>query len=61
MLRNLILHQQFTKSLKRHNIYKLSLWIPEEHNSPSMTLLGRDIDPVLENKSFPTLCRITQT
>ena len=61
MLRNLILHQHFTKSLKRHNIYNLSLWIPEEHNSPSMTRLGRDIDPVLENTKFSYIVQNHQT
>ena len=35
----LILYLHFTKSLKRDNIYKLCLWILEEHSCLIKTLL----------------------
>ena len=31
------LHIHYTKSLKRDNIYKLCLWMPEEHNRLVLT------------------------
>ena len=37
MFPRLKFHTQFTKSLKRDNIYLLCLWMPEEHNRLILT------------------------